>query len=57
MSKSVVRRAALVVGVGVACVAVGQTALVPPGPNKVAFPQDWAKGTMYAPVDRPDTKQ
>ena len=31
--------------------------LVPPGPNKVAFPADWAKGTMYATVDRPDTKQ
>jgi plastocyanin len=57
MSKSVVRRAALVVGAGVACVAVGQQALVNPGPNKVAFPQDWAKGTMYATVDRPDTKQ
>ena len=32
-------------------------ALVAPGPNKVAFPADWAKGTMYATVDRPDTKQ
>ena len=28
-----------------------------PGPNKVAFPADWAKGTLYATVDRPDTKQ
>jgi plastocyanin len=32
-------------------------ALVAPGPNKVAFPADWAKGTLYATVDRPDTKQ
>jgi hypothetical protein len=39
-----------------AAVATSQ-ALVPPGPNVVAFPQDWAKGTMYATVDRPDTKQ
>ena len=31
--------------------------LVAPGPNKIAFPADWAKGTMYATVDRPDTKQ
>ncbi|MBN8509371.1 MAG: cytochrome P460 family protein [Burkholderiales bacterium] len=36
--------------------AVGQAA-VPSGPNVVAFPQDWAKGTLYATVDRPDTKQ
>jgi plastocyanin len=61
MSKSVVRRVALVVGVGAGigatCVAVGQQALVNPGPNKVAFPENWAKGTMYATVDRPDTKQ
>jgi len=32
-------------------------ALVAPGPNKLAFPADWAKGTLYATVDRPDTKQ
>jgi hypothetical protein len=37
-------------------VAIGQ-ATVPPGPNKVAFPENWSKGTMYATVDRPDTKQ
>ena len=41
---------------GVAAVAQAP-ALVAPGPNKVAFPADWAKGTMYATVDRPDTKQ
>lgn len=38
-------------------VAVGQQALVNPGPNKVAFPADWAKWTLYATVDRPDVKQ
>jgi len=42
---------------GAAWVAVGQQALVNPGPNKVAFPENWAKGVMYATVDRPDTKQ
>ena len=30
---------------------------VPPGPNKLAFPENWDKGVMYATVDRPDTKQ
>ena len=35
---------------------VGQS-LVPAGPNKLAFPADWAKGVMYATVDRYDTKQ
>jgi plastocyanin len=57
MSKRVARRLALVLGTGAACVAVGQQALVASGPNKVAFPENWAKGTMYATVDRPDTKQ
>lgn len=37
-------------------VAVGQ-ALVAPGPNQVAFPDGWEKGTLYGTVDRPDTKQ
>ena len=41
---------------GVAAVAQAP-ALVAPGPNKVAFPADRAKGTLYATVDRPDTKQ
>ena len=41
---------------GIAAVAQAP-ALVAPGPNKVAFPADWAKGTLYATVDRPDTKQ
>jgi plastocyanin len=40
-----------------AWVAMGQQALVPPGPNKVVFPENWSKGVMYATVDRPDTKQ
>lgn len=31
--------------------------LVPPGPNKLAFPEGYDKGVMYATVDRPDTKQ
>jgi plastocyanin len=53
----VLRAAALAVGVAALGVAVGQQALVAPGPNKVVFPQDWAKGVMYATVDRPDTKQ
>ncbi len=32
-------------------------ALVPPGPNRLKFPEGWDKGVMYATVDRPDTKQ
>lgn len=42
---------------GVAAVAVAQQALVPPGPNKLAFPAGYDKGVMYATVDRYDTKQ
>ena len=61
MSKQVKRLAwaasgALALAGSVAAVAQAP-ALVAPGPNKVAFPADWAKGTMYATVDRPDTKQ
>jgi len=41
---------------GLATLAVGQ-ATVPPGPNKLAFPEGWDKGVMYATVDRYDTKQ
>ena len=47
---------ALALAGGMAAVAQSP-ALVAPGPNKVAFPADWSKGTMYATVDRPDTKQ
>jgi plastocyanin len=57
MSKHAVRRLALAVGIGAACVAGAQQALVAPGPNKVAFPENWSRGVMYATVDRPDTKQ
>jgi len=45
------------VTVGAACVALGQQGTVAPGPNKVAFPENWSKGVMYATVDRPDLKQ
>ena len=46
-----------VVAAGVAAVSFAQQVLVPPGPNKLKFPQTWDKGVMYATVDRPDTKQ
>jgi plastocyanin len=52
----VVRTAAVLVA-GAAAVAFAQQALVPPGPNKLKFPQNWDKGVMYATVDRHDTKQ
>ncbi len=39
-----------------AAIAIAQ-AVVPPGPNKLAFPEGWDKGTLYATVDRYDTKQ
>jgi hypothetical protein len=58
MSKQMARRLALAVAVGLACAAsIAQQTLVAPGPNKVAFPENWSKGVMYATVDRPDTKQ
>ncbi|MGL6112517.1 MAG: cytochrome P460 family protein [Rubrivivax sp.] len=48
---------AIVVGASsLAALAIGQ-ALVPSGPNKLAFPEGWDKGVMYATVDRYDTKQ
>ena len=28
-----------------------------PGPNKVAFPENWNQGVMYSQVDRHDVKQ
>lgn len=56
-----VRRSVAVTGaalaLGASWVAVGQQATVAPGPNKVAFPENWSKGVMYGTVDRPDTKQ
>jgi plastocyanin len=45
------------VALGAVGLAMGQQALVAPGPNKVAFPEHWSKWAMYATVDRPDTKQ
>ena len=41
---------------GFAALAIAQ-AVVPPGPNKLAYPEGWDKGVMYATVDRYDTKQ
>jgi plastocyanin len=41
---------------GVAALAIAQ-ATVPSGPNKLAFPDGWEKGEMYATVDRYDNKQ
>lgn len=59
MRRSLFRVCAIAAAVGgvVAMVGViGQT-LVPSGPNRVAFPQDWDKGVMYGTVDRYDTRQ
>jgi plastocyanin len=39
-----------------AALAVAQ-AVVPSGPNKLAYPEGWDKGVMYGTVDRYDTKQ
>jgi len=41
---------------GLAALAIAQ-ATVPSGPNKLAYPEGWDKGVMYATVDRYDTKQ
>ncbi|MFM9968852.1 MAG: cytochrome P460 family protein [Burkholderiales bacterium] len=61
LSRSVVRVSLLAgaVAAGISAIAVvAQTAAtVAPGPNKLVFPADWAKGVMYATVDRPDTRQ
>jgi len=48
--------AAAIAACGIAALAIAQ-ATVPPGPNKLAFPEGWDKGEMYATVDRYDTKQ
>jgi plastocyanin len=56
-SRSVLRAAAGAATLAAMCGAVGQSATVAPGPNQVAFPADWAKGQLYATVDRPDVKQ
>jgi plastocyanin len=61
MNKMLVRKAAgLTLGAAALAllgVAAAQQALVNPGPNKVAFPENWSKWTLYATVDRPDVKQ
>ena len=46
---------AAVASCGLAALAIAQV-VVPPGPNKLAFPEGWDKGVMYATVDRYDTK-
>ena len=48
-----VRTAALALGVA----AAGVTGFAVGGPEKIKFPNDYLKGTLYATVDRPDTKQ
>lgn len=50
-------RALLAAVAAVATAGVIAQALVPSGPNRLAYPQDWAKGELYATVDRYDTKQ
>ncbi len=45
--------AAAVGGIAAGLAAITTTA----GPEKVKFPSDYLKGTLYASVDRPDTKQ
>jgi plastocyanin len=55
MQKKTVCAVIVVSGVA-AAVAVAQS-VVPPGPNKVKFPEGWEKGVMYGTIDRPDTKQ
>ena len=57
MNKTTKRAVAAVVLAGGLGAVVAQQALVAPGPNKLAFPADWANGVMYATVDRHDTKQ
>jgi plastocyanin len=53
-----IRRAFLIVAATAATAAVvAQQATVPPGPNKLAYPENWSQWQMYATVDRHDTKQ
>lgn len=46
-----------VVAAGGLAALVAAQALVPSGPNKLAYPEGWDNGVMYATVDRYDTKQ
>jgi plastocyanin len=48
------KRTAMAVAAGL--LAVGVTGSIA-GPEKIKFPADYLKGTLYATVDRPDTKQ
>jgi cytochrome P460 len=42
---------------GAALVAVSLTVAVRAGGDKIAFPENYAKGVLYTTVDRPDNKQ
>lgn len=50
-------RNAVLVGGGIVTAAAIAASTVPSGPNKIAFPSGWEKGTLYGSVDRHDTKQ
>ena len=51
------RTALVLTAAAAAAAVVAQQATVPSGPNKLAYPEGWEKWTMYATVDRHDTKQ
>lgn len=57
MRKTLVPAGLGLAAAGTTFVVLSQSATVPPGPNALAFPQGWEKETLYATVDRPDTKQ
>lgn len=54
--RCVAQAAAVLLVAGLAALAYAQ-AQVAAGPNKLAYPEGWDKGVMYATVDRYDTKQ
>ena len=49
------KKTAIAIAVGV--LAAGITGITVAGPEKIKYPSDYLKGTLYATVDRPDTKQ
>jgi plastocyanin len=49
------RKAAMAVAMGVLAAGLAGTTVA--GPEKIKYPHDYLKGTLYATVDRPDTKQ
>ena len=49
------KKTAMAVAMGV--LAAGVTGYTVAGPEKIKYPADYLKGTLYATVDRPDTKQ